>query len=399
VILGQRGQPTPPPSSHSWWLRVVLKIFFALQHCLCTTLGLCLRILRATRKTPDEMPFALALTLELTWLSPAQRYQLQAYGSRNPTVDPLWPANVIDFSSYYPERALRRPSVPTPVPTQPHWHWTTACVVACAFMLVAPLLLGWPGQTSGEYATGTGERRSIPLADGSAVTMNTQSHLRVRFSSRGRDVELLAGEALFAVAHDPNRPFRVHARDTIVEASGTEFSVYLGNSGTRVAVTQGRVKVFASPSHGAIMLNPSSLAWADATLMGLDPPPEIAISAGHEARIARDGNTFPDFEVASRSIPTEELQRHTAWVSGQLAFSGEKLRDVVEEFNRYNWRKLRIGDPDIADMRVGGWFRSTQVDEFVSVLTRLSGIQAVVRVDPDSHEQTLELKRQPTEPR
>jgi transmembrane sensor len=374
----------------------VLKIFFALHHCLCAMLGLCVRALRASRKGADEMPFALALTLELTWLSPAQRCELQAYGSRNPIADPLWPANVIDFSSYYPERALRSRSVPTPAPTQPRWQWASACVAASAFMLLAALLLYWPGRASGEYLTGMGERRSIPLADGSAVIMNTQSHLRVRFSARGRDVELLAGEALFSVAHDPQRPFRVHARHTIVEAIGTEFSVYLDNAGARVAVTQGRVRVFANPGQGAIMLNPYGLTWADSTQTTLEPPPEVTISAGHEARISRDSSTFPGFEVASRSLATEELQRHTAWVNGQLAFAGEKLTDVVDEFNRYNWRKLRIGDPRIADMRVGGWFRSTQVDEFVSVLTRLFGIQAVVVIDPRSHEQTLELKRQPT---
>jgi transmembrane sensor len=376
----------------------VLKVFFALQHCLCTALGLSLRALRASRKTPDEMPFALALTLELTWLSPAQRCELQAFGSSNPTVGSLWPANVIDFSSYYPDRARRSRLVPASVPTQPRWHWTTACVVASVGMLLAPLLMYWPGQISGEYLTGTGERRSIPLADGSAVIMNTQSHLRVRFSSHSRDVELLAGEALFSVAHEAGRPFRVHARHTIVEAAGTEFSVYLGNDGTLVAVTQGRVKVFAKRSQNAIMLNPYGLAWADNTQELLDPPLEVALSAGQEARISRDSHTFPGFFVTSRSIPTDELHRHTAWVNGQLAFSGEKLTDVVEEFNRYNWRKLRVGDPRIADMRVGGWFRSTHVDEFVSVLTHLFGIQAVVVVDPSSHEQTLELKQRPTGP-
>jgi transmembrane sensor len=314
-------------------------------------------------------------------------------------VDPHWPANVIDFSSYHPDRALRSRFVPTPEPTQPRWHWATACVVACAFMVVTPLLLYWSEQGSGEYITGTGERRSIPLADGSAVIMNTQSLLRVRFSSRGRDVELVAGEALFSVARDPSRPFRVHARHTIVEAIGTEFSVYVGDSSTRVAVTQGRVKVFASPSQSTIMLNPYGLAWVDTTSSGLDAPASaVAIGAGHEALISRNGNTFPNFEVSSRSIPTDALQRRIAWVSGQLAFSGERLTDVVEEFNRYNWRKLRIGDPGIANVQVGGWFRSNDVDELVSVLTRLFGIRAVISVDPRSHEQTLELERQPTAP-
>ena len=70
--------------------------------------------------------------------------------------------------------------------------------------------------------------------------MNTQTRLRVRYSPHGRDIELIEGEALFNVARDPLRPFRVHARRTIVEALGTRFSIYLGNSGTQIAVTQGQ---------------------------------------------------------------------------------------------------------------------------------------------------------------
>jgi transmembrane sensor len=393
VILGQRGQLLLSPSSRSRRLRIVLRIFFALQHCLCAALGLCVRVLRTSRKRPDEMPFALALTLELTWLSPEQRQELQALGPPQ-TADPLRRNNVIDFSSYHPDRSLLGRCVPPAVPTQPRRHWPGACLVASAFMLGGSLLLQWPGDASSEYLTGTGERRNIPLADGSAVIMNTQSHLRVRFSAHGRDVELLSGEALFLVASNPPRPFRVHAQQTIVQALGTQFSVYLDRGRTRVAVAEGRVEVFANSGQGAIMLNPYGFAWADAGPQA----PQVAVSAGHEAWILRNDKVTAAFEVASRTLPADELKRRMAWVNGQLAFSGEKLADVVQEFNRYNWRKLRIGDPEIAGMQVGGRFRSTNVDELVSVLTRLFGIRVVASVDPRSHEQVLELKRNVTGP-
>ncbi len=87
-----------------------------------------------------------------------------------------------------------------------------------------------------------------------------------------------------------------------------------------------------------------------------------------------------------------------AWVNGQLGFADDRLDEVVEQFNRYNWRKLRIGDPRIATLRVGGWFRSTDIDEFVSDLSLLFGIRAVSVVDPRSREQFIELERQPTGP-
>ncbi len=346
------------------------------------------------------MPFALALILELTWLTPQQRRELEAFGSRNPTADPRGETNVIHLSTYCPDRAPRSRSAPTaPLATPPRWQRATALAVIAASAGITTAVLFWPTQPAGEYLTQTGEQRSILLADGSTVTMNTQSRLWARFSSRERDVELLEGEALFSVAPDPKRPFRVHARHTTVEAIGTEFSVYLRPTDTKVAVTQGRVKMFASPGPGSILLNPYGVTWTDSTMLGFEPPPAgVAVDAGHEAWVARDANSLPDFEVTSRSLPATALQRQMAWVNGQLGFSDDRLDEVVEQFNRYNWRKLRIGDPRIAALRVGGWFRSTDLDEFVGDLSLLFGIRAVLVVDPRSREQIIELERQPTGP-
>jgi ferric-dicitrate binding protein FerR (iron transport regulator) len=333
VTLGQRGQPpTHPPHRTRWGLRaraariarsratevtqrpsggldLVLKSFFALQHLLCGALALCVRALRLTRNTGEELPFQLALTLELTWLRPEQRYQLEACGS---------PTNIVDFSSYYPDRALRSRRTPTPVPTRLRWHWSTACVVTTLFLGLTPLLLAWIGPRSGEYSTDMGEHRSIALTDGSTVVMTAQSHMRVRFSARGRDIELLQGEALFSVAPDGKRPFRVHAGQTILETVGTGFSVVnLADGGTRVGVTRGQVQVFARPQQGSILLNPYGLAWTGMTMFGSAPPPAgIVISAGHEARASWDRYTL---EVESRAVPVAELERHTAWTNGLLA--------------------------------------------------------------------------------
>jgi hypothetical protein len=314
VTLGQRGQPpanqrrrtrcairacgarsqaaevTQVPSGG---LGVVLKVFFALQHVLCGALALCVRALRLGRNSHDELPFELALTLELIWLRPEQRYQLEVLGS---------PTNVVDLFSYYPDRAPRSHVVPTPVATQPRWHWTTALIVTTLFLGLTPLLLAWSGPRSGEYSTGMGEHRSIALADGSVAIMSSQSHMRVRFSARAREVEFLQGEALFSVVPDANRPFRVHAGQTIVEALGTGFSVVnLADSGTRVGVTRGRVKVSASHT----------------TMFGVAAQTAgVIISAGHEARVSGDRNTL---EVESRAVPVAELERHTAWTNGPLA--------------------------------------------------------------------------------
>jgi ferric-dicitrate binding protein FerR (iron transport regulator) len=72
--------------------------------------------------------------------------------------------------------------------------------------------------------------------------------------------------------------------------------------------------------------------------------------------------------------------------------------EVVEEFNRYNWRRLEIADPSIANLQVGGWFESTNVDGFVADLNKVFGIRAVTTEDAASHEQIIQLRRRPSGP-
>ena len=60
------------------------------------------------------------------------------------------------------------------------------------------------------YVTDIGEQRSLALADGSEVQMNVRSSLSARVDETVRDLRLDDGDALFKVAKDPVRPFRVH---------------------------------------------------------------------------------------------------------------------------------------------------------------------------------------------
>jgi len=340
------------------------------------------------------MPFALALTLELTWLSLEQRAELEAYGARNATRRD----NVVDISRYLPERPLRHPFIERPpAPSAPRWTWAPVFGVALASLALLLLSFTKPDLPTGEYLTGTGEHRTIPLADGSRIAMNTQTRLRVRYSPHGRDIELIEGEALFWVARDPLRPFRVHARRTIVEALGTQFSIYLGNSGTKIAVTQGRVKVFENLNPTPVILDPNGLLWTDTVTLEASQSPEgLVVSAGHEARISRD--SFTDFEVETRRVELDELERRLAWVNGNLFFKGETLGEAVDEFNRYNWRKLKVTDPVIHDLQLGGEFETTNVDGFIEALNKLYGIGAMSLGDPGSREPTIELRHRPTGP-
>ncbi len=91
-----------------------------------------------------------------------------------------------------------------------------------------------------------GEQRSIALADGSTLELNSRSKVRVRYSEHERALELLEGQALFRVAKDTSRPFIVSCDGTRVRAVGTQFDVNKKRGGTVVTVVEGQVSVVSS---------------------------------------------------------------------------------------------------------------------------------------------------------
>ena len=92
-----------------------------------------------------------------------------------------------------------------------------ACIIAVG--------LGWWRSNEGLVRAQIGQPRALVLQDGSQVTLDTSSSIRVEESDSRRVVRLLAGRARFQVARDPARPFIVRAGGQQVIALGTVFTV------------------------------------------------------------------------------------------------------------------------------------------------------------------------------
>jgi transmembrane sensor len=389
--MGQSRGGMPVRTARAPWLRTLASPINALQHRARTWM-------EDLRRRADEAPFSVALKLELTWLDRAQRAQLEALAPDRPQL----PANVVEFRQYFPDRIPRPPEeAPTtpPLPPPPRWHWPTARRVTLGLGIVVAVGLYIAALSPTDYVSGIGERRVLHIEDGSTVTMNTRSRMRVWLTRHARDIELLEGEALFSVAHDPSRPFRVHVGHTVVEAVGTEFSVYRGEHGTKVSVVEGRVKIFAYQSPAPLILNPNAVAWTDVGTSDFErPPPPIPVAAREEAQVSTEDSSARDFDVERRAVTPQEIEHHLAWVNGQLIFENATLGETVAEFNRYNRRRLEIDDPALGQIRLGGAFSSTNVDEFVVELNTLFSIRAVPVGDPSSGTQIIQLKRGPSGP-
>ncbi|WP_297510318.1 FecR family protein [uncultured Caulobacter sp.] len=193
-----------------------------------------------------------------------------------------------------------------------------------------------PGLLARRYGTALGEIRRVPMADGSVAAINTDSEVEIALRPRMRAVKLERGEAWFAVAKDPGRPFVVESGPVRVRAVGTAFSVRKREGGSDVLVTEGVVEV-----------------W---TQDGGAPPRRV--SAGERVFAANDVG------VLAPPSADADLARQLAWREGQIVLDGQTLAEAAAEFNRYNDRKIRIADPRLADQRFVGWFRTNDPEGF-----------------------------------
>lgn len=205
------------------------------------------------------------------------------------------------------------------------------------------------------YRTAVGVIESVPLPDGSTVTLNTDTEVRVALSGNERRVDLARGEALFEVSANPEHPFVVLAGEQRVVAIGTRFSVRRDARGLRVVVTEGKVRV------------------EDAAESAERPFP-TELPAGTLARSNSAG-------VLVREVSTDELEGFLSWRNGFITFRDTPLADAIDEFNRYNARQIDIYDPTVADIRIGGRFRATNIDAFLSLLEEGFAVRVEARGD------------------
>ena len=211
-----------------------------------------------------------------------------------------------------------------------------------------------PPPTKAFYETPVGGHKTVTLADGTTVTLNTNSLLAVNFKDDCRDVHLIRGEAYFEVVHDKARPFTVYANNFAVRDIGTAFDVHLAKAGqVEVGVTRGSVEV--APVHHAA--GPAPVKQPDVVVAG--------------QRIVLGPKIEPPQPVSSAV-----MGRKLAWRQGELIYTGQPLGEVLEDVSRYADIKIELADPALKDLPVGGAFRTDQIGAIFAALENNFGIRA-----------------------
>ncbi|HXO55971.1 MAG TPA: FecR domain-containing protein, partial [Mycobacterium sp.] len=236
------------------------------------------------------------------------------------------------------------------------WWYAVAATIAVVVAGAAWLRQGSEVQI---LATAVGQQRNVTLIDGSVVTLNTNTILETDLTRRIRQLYLRKGEAHFQVAHDRSRPFLVHAGDAVVRAVGTEFEVRLRtDQHVDVVVNEGRVEVQAPTA-------PQQAPDARGRAAGLTMV--RALKAGEQL-------TTASADYAIVPVSQQQLSSELAWREGAIIFEGQPLSQAVSEIERYTDARIVVSDPRVAALRVGGRFRTDDVQGF------LDGLQAALPV-------------------
>lgn len=212
-----------------------------------------------------------------------------------------------------------------------------------------------------KVVTGVGEQKSLTLADGSVVHLNTNSVVTVALSDTVREIVLLKGEAHFTVAHDKTRPFTVTAGNNTVTAVGTAFNMqYVNDNAFELVVTDGRVLV---KDRFAVTRSSKSLFSSEpVTGEGL------LMFSGEKATIRGD---VEDKENLTQNDIDDDL----AWQKGMIVFKGEPLEQALAEIGRYTQLRFSISDEGLKQRRVAGYFKVGDIDGLLNALKNSFNIE------------------------
>jgi transmembrane sensor len=205
------------------------------------------------------------------------------------------------------------------------------------------LLSGFESGETRQFASDFGSPSTITLSDGSVVTLNRDTLLETRFSASHRRVRLIRGQAFFAVAKNPARPFSVEATGNQVIAVGTEFGIRLDGERMEVVLLQGKLSV--EPSGFGI-------DWLLNRRQSVQLLPDMRLVANGKAT----------------SIASANAASLLSWRHGWVVFENDSLADVVTELNRYSVAPILLSDSSVASMRLSGVFKIGQPARFAATI-------------------------------
>ena len=189
------------------------------------------------------------------------------------------------------------------------------------------------------------QRKQVTLPDGSLVTLNADSKLRIADNwGDGATREVwLEGEAFFEVTKKPNTgaaKFIVHTNQLDIEVLGTAFNVKARRGSTEVVLQSGKV----------------NLKKLDKAIIEMKPNDRVQIV---------DNQIVNAQPIIPQKVETEKF---TAWTNGKIIFDNTPLSDIANAIEDHFGYKVKIINKELLETRYTGELLTDMPDVFFKIL-------------------------------
>lgn len=269
-----------------------------------------------------------------------------------PVYDPDIDTPLERFTRYMQEPALSKPAENKVSVTPRNTFILYRYAAVVLLMLVAG---GWFARDQIRFEhhyADFGRTSIVRLSDGSQVTLNANSLLRVprwTFGKANRHV-YLEGEAEFAVRHLPGHQlFQVHTMDhSLITVLGTEFTVYTREKETNVVLSKGKVRL--SPPAGD-------------TSHTMRPGERATIADGGKVRIEQ--------------LTAQQLEAGLAWKQHRFVFNNTPLSEVAAKIREVFGVQVSITDKSLALRTATGSFPAESAEELLTNMSIMYSFEIV----------------------
>lgn len=250
-----------------------------------------------------------------------------------------------------------------PLPQRLNFFWG---LVASLLLLVVCTYLMRDSIMYEQYKTAYGQLLTIHLSDGSRVTLNANSTLKVPrfwFGKGSREV-FLTGEAEFSVQHLPDHQrFIVRTPDQLeVQVLGTEFMVYSRARGSKVVLNKGKVQL--------------------RSLKNQEIKP-LVINSGDVVTISTQGRLTLRHH--------QPIAVHAGWKEHRFTFENTSVSEIAYQLTERFGVQIVIADSLLAKRTIGGTFKATKAEDLLQVMAEMLDVKISRSVSSDNNPLTYTL--------
>ena len=233
--------------------------------------------------------------------------------------------------------------------------WKRNLMIAATLLLLATAGV-WYLQTlktpeTNSYKTDFAQVKNIILPDGSKVTLNANSELKlsVNWGQKGDRQVWLDGEAYFEVEKKPatRQKFIVHTKDIDVEVLGTKFNVSTRHEKAIVSLEEGKIKLSLNGEIKEILkkkYNGEVIEMKPGQLVKLDTASGVNL------------------------IAEQHIDFHSGWARNEFHFDNTSLKDIGVMIKDVYGYTVEADDEQLLQHTVNGDLRAASLQDLVSVL-------------------------------